>query len=158
MRSVNRLHVISIVLVSAGVLIVFGALFLSRQKSSHYQPEKRLHTPTALPTLIPTPTLAPGQIKATYTFYIQTTSYKTNSKGLGLNPSESGKSFIVDVGTAIYLEDFGIGRFHISQSSSQNIFTDPNPEKLPGSLPVDAIGGFRVYRSGFGTITVAESK
>ncbi len=158
MRSINCKLVIGIAVASVGFLIiVVNGLLLSKQKASHYQPEKKFLAPTDLPTFIPTPTLAPGQIKAIYTFYIQATSHKINSKGLGLNPSDSGKTFVVDIGTLIILRNFGMGRFYISQSSPQNIFTNPNPGKLPGSVPVNAIEDFGVFRSGYGTITVTEA-
>src|SRR6266536_3612925 len=108
MRSVNRMLVISIILVSAGVLTVFGTLFLSRQKVSYYQPEKKF----LVPTVLPTPTLAPNQIKATYTIYIQSTPHIVGRGGLGLKQADSGKVFTVDIGTFISL-DFGPGKFHV---------------------------------------------
>src|SRR5436309_15845083 len=116
MRSVNRKLVIGIAIASVGVLIiVVSGLSLSKQKASYYQPEKRLPAPTVPLTFIPTPipTLAPDQIKAIYTFYIQATSRKTSTKGLGLKQSDTGKTFTIDTGTFISL-DFGPGKFHVS--------------------------------------------
>ncbi len=156
MRSVNHVLTISTVLVSVGVLIVFGALFLSQQKASHYQPEKKLLAPTVPPILMPTPTLAPGQ-KAIYTFYIQTTDHKTSNEELTLNTSDTGKLLTVDIGTLIIVNFGRVGKFHLSASSPQAIFTNfGRPETI--HLPNNALGAFRVHRSGFGTITVIETE
>ncbi len=158
MRSVNRIQAIGIALVS-GALILFGTLFLPRQKASHYQPEKKFLAPTVLPTLIatPTPTLAPDQIKAIYTFYIQATSRKTSTKGLGLKQSDTGKTFTIDTGTFISL-DFGPGKFDVSLSSPQDIFKCVGSECLPHSSPRNSISSFWVSRAGYGTIKVIEAE
>ncbi len=152
MRSVNRILVISAVLASVGILIVFGALFLSRRIASHYQPEKRLLAPTVLPTLIPTLTLAPGQ-KAICTYYIQATSHETSPKGLALTLTDSGKTFTVDIGTLLILY-CKAHNFHISASSSQDIFEGAGSKNYPIHLPLNAKGAFRVIRAGFGIIQV----
>ncbi len=113
-------------------------------------------TPTVLPTLMPTPTLALGQ-KAIYTFYIQATSHKTSNGELTLNTPDTGKIFTVDIGTLILVNFGRVGKFHVSASSPQTIFTSfDRPETI--HLPNNALGAFRIYRSGFGTLTVIEAE
>ena len=107
-------------------------------------------TQTCLP-MPPTPTLAPGQ-KALYTFYIQATSNQS-SQELVLSQSDTGKVFTADIGTLIILQQFGISNSHISHVSPQDIFKNfGSPETI--HLPNNALGAFRVYRAGCGTITV----
>lgn len=138
-----------------GVLILLG-IYISKQKSFQPQLDKRLPIPITSPSLIPTPTLAAGQ-KAIYTFYIQATSYKASNEELTLNMSDTGKIHTVDMGTLIIVNFGRVGKFRVSASSPQAIFTNSGrPETI--NLPNNALGAFRVYRSGFGTIKVIETE
>ncbi len=147
------------------IILLFAGISLYKQLSSKPPTKKTVVTrtsnssPTPLlttPTYYPTPTFAPGQ-KAIYTFYIQASSRKIKPKVLGLNPSDSGKTFAVDIGTVILLKNFGIGKFHLSVSSPQHIFTDPNPGVLPASVPFGTLDVLSVFHAGFGTILVYEA-
>ena len=112
-------------------------------------------TSTLTPSSAPTPTLASGQ-KATYTFYFQVTSHTTTDKALELKQADTGKVFTVDIGTLIIVNFGRVSKFHISSSSSQAIFTNlGRPEII--HLPNNALGAFRVYRAGVGTINVTET-
>lgn len=156
------------IVLTCAALAAIAALFILsalQRSSSTKQPKTTYSTPSVSPSLAPSlapstfapsPTLAPGQ-KAIYTFYIQATSHKTSSKGLGINPSDTGRTFTVDIGTLLILRNFGIGNFHVSLSSPQDIFAGPSTG-LPKSLPFNAIDTQGVFRAGFGTITVVETK
>ncbi len=138
-----------------GVLILLGIYFY-KQKSFQPQLDKRLLVPITSPSLIPTPTLAAGQ-KDIYTFYIQATSYKASNEELTLNMSDTGKIHTADIGTLIIVNFGRVGKFHVSASSPQAIFTNSSqPETI--HLPNNTLGAFRVYRSGFGTITIIEAE
>ncbi len=110
---------------------------------------------TLTPSFAPTPTLAPGQ-KAIYTFYIQATTYTTSDKGLELEQSDTGKMFTVDIGTLIIVNFGRVSKFHVSASSPQAIFTNFGRPAII-HLPNNALGAFRVYRAGLGTINVTET-
>ena len=152
------------IVLGAGILLVAIALVLvfQQQSVSPTLTNQSTLTPTSTPIpslnptyflLTPTPTLAPGQ-KAIYTFYIQASSHKS-SQELVLSPSDTGKEFTVDIGTLIILEHFGVINIHISQFSHQAIFENfGSPETI--HLPNNALGAFRIYREGLGTITVVE--
>ncbi len=155
MRSANRMLVISVAFVCAGVLIVLGTLFLSSQKAPQYPPEKKFLATTVPPTL--TPTLAPGQIKAIYTFYIQASPHNAWRRVLGLTQTDTGKVFTVNIGTFISL-DFGPGKFYVSLSSPQDIFKCVGSGCLPHSSPMNSIFSSWVTRAGFATIQVIEAK
>jgi hypothetical protein len=138
------------------VWVFLGSLF----GINHQPPAKRFSHPTATPTILmtirPTPTLASGQ-KAIYTFYIQATSHKTSNGELTLNTPDTGKILTVDIGTLILVNFGRVGKFHVSASSPQTIFANfGRPETI--HLPNNALGAFRVYRTGFGTITVIEAE
>lgn len=113
-------------------------------------------TSTLTPSFAPTPTLAPGQ-KAIYTFYIQATSHTTDHSELVLTPSDTGKMFTADIGTLIILY-FGMGIFHISHSSTHDIFEASGSKSNPIHLPLNSIGAFNIIRSGYGKITVIETE
>jgi hypothetical protein len=150
-----------------GKLFLAIWLFLgSLVGASHLLPVQHNPLPTAsptvsptimlMPTLAPTPTLAPGQ-KAFYTFYIQATSHKASNEELTLNTPDTGKKFTVDIGTLLIVNFWRVGKFQLSASSPQAIFTNfGRPETI--HLPNNALGAYRVYRSGFGTIQVIEAK
>lgn len=107
------------------------------------------------PSFAPPPTLASGQ-KAIYTFYIQATSYKANNKELILTMSDTGKIHTADIGTLIIVNLGRPGKFQVSASSPQAIFTNSGrPEII--HLPNNALGAFRVYRTGIGIISVTET-
>jgi hypothetical protein len=123
--------------------------------ANHQLPVQHNPQPT-LQALLPTPTLASGQ-KAIYTFYIQATPHNAKNEELTLNTPDTGNKFTVDIGTLIIVNFWRIGKFHVSASSPQAIFTNVGrPETI--HLPNNALGAFSVYRSGLGTITVIETK
>jgi hypothetical protein len=92
--------------------IFLGSLFGASHQSPTQHTVQPSATPTILPMLIPTPTLAPGQ-KAIYTFYIQTTPHKiVFPRGMGIHQSDTGKVFTVDIGTLIDVNFGRVGKFH----------------------------------------------
>src|SRR5947209_5497481 len=110
-----------------GALILLGIYFY-KQQSFQPQLDKRLPVPITAPSLIPTPTIAAGQ-KAIYTFYIQASFYKTSNEQLTLNMSETGKIHTADIGTLIIVNFGRVGKFHVSASSPQAIFTNSGRPK-----------------------------
>lgn len=143
------------------MVLLIGGLYLYQLKRSQPLHEENLPIPKIIPTL----TLAPGQI-AIYTFYIQGSSQYDPIGTLKLKKSDARKTFKVDTGTLIFLQ-FGVGKFHISTSSPQAIFfkRSDNLSSLPANyqyrrllgLPKNAIEALEVVRSGFGTIIVTET-
>lgn len=150
----------------AGILLTAIAfvLVLQQQAVSPTLTKQKEASPRSTPAptfnpanfaLTPTPTLAPGQ-KAIYSFYIQATSTITKSKGIDLTQSDTGKVFTVDIGTLLIVNFGRVGKSHVSALSPQAIFTNyGRPETI--HLPNNALGAFRVYRAGFGTIRVTET-
>ena len=161
MKNINKSLLYDIGIIVGAIVLVFSPFLI---RKTFLKPNEILLAPTITPipaiispTFGPTPTLAPGQ-KAIYTFYIQTTSHGTANKTLHLNPSDSGKTFTVNIGAYIILSNFSGGGFHVSSVSPQNIFTPPVSTSLPNSVPFNAIGVLGVFHPGFGTIVVAETK
>lgn len=153
-RRRSRVIVITITLIA---LLVFIVLIVFQYKTSNFQLKHKLPAQIALSMIVPTPTLAPGQ-KAIYTFYIHATSHKTSYKGLGIHSSDSGKIFIVDMGTLVDV-DFGrIGNFHVTVTSPQNIFQCVRTGCLSYSSTQDSIYSTWVTHPGSATIQVTESK
>lgn len=154
-RHQSRKMIITIALV--GVLTIFSVIGFFLYSVPHLQLENKPPSPTLSPTIIPTltPTIAPSKIEATYTFYIQTTSHKTSNGELTLNTIDTGKTLTVDIGTLIIVNFGRVGKFYISASSPQAIFTNFSRQETI-HLPNNALGAFRIYRSGFGTITIIE--
>jgi len=152
-----------------GILFAAGALAYLLQRGPMISPATNTPPtkvgttlPTSTPTQqvamynpMPTPTLAPGQ-KANYTFYIQATSHKTSPKVLGLAQTDTGKAFIVDIGTFIIVNFGRVGKFQLSQSSPQDIFKGAGSKYQRINLPNNAIGAYTVIRAGSATITVVE--
>lgn len=122
---------------------LFGAIHLSN-------PLPIIAAPT--PTVLPTPTLSPGE-KAICTFYIQATSHEASKpRGLALTQANSGKTFTVDIGTLLIVfcaEPYS----RLSAISPQGIFTNYGTSGTI-HLPANATGSYTIYRAGSGTITV----
>src|SRR5260221_9158678 len=112
-----------------------GLLVGEYHPSTVLPPAQLAVSPTVLPTLISTPTLAPGQ-KAIFTFYFQATAHKISNEELTLNASDTGKILTVDIGTLIIVNFGRVAKFQVSASSPQAIFTNfGRPETI--HLPIN---------------------
>lgn len=149
------------------IIILFsglGLFFLSTNTGLQYRmlvysrllQTKNNYNDSLTPIPKPKPSLTPGQ-RAVYTFYIRATSHKiTTPKGLGINASDSGKTFTVDIGTFVDV-DFGRnGNFKVTVTSPQNIF-QCSGSCIPHSSPVYSIYSDGITHSGFATIQVVET-
>lgn len=151
-------HTTIIVICLAFIMLLGFGYYINRINSITFQQVKNAPAKVKSQGLLsPTATIDPSQIKATYTFYIHSLPQKSTG-ALSLSPSDTGKTFNVYVGTAIFLVNFGIINHRITQTSSQEIFTNPDPKALPGSAPANSIGGYGVYKAGLGKITVIQLK
>ena len=146
-KPVSPILAFAVILVClVGILSIVIFVSQSNRKSSQ---QLAITQPIPSPTPSNTPTLAASQ-KTICLFNIQATSHKTSPKALSLTRADTGRTFTVDMGTLLILF-CTVPNFHVSSSSPQNIFAGPSGTI---HLPNNAIGAYRVFRAGFGTITV----